>query len=389
MAACHKVVEPSYNNGKSNSLKHMLQFMVLSVLALAFTHPAFAEPNAVAPRNRTEAIAIIEGLRRVVTPNGIERLETVRINGVDQWVSIRSRDRSNPVLLVVHGGPGWMAMPTSWYFAQGWEEYFTVIQWDQRGAGKTYGASDPETIAATLTVEQMQRDLEAVVRWARADLGQDRIFLLGHSWGSVLGLDLAHRHPEWLHAYIGVGQAVDMRESERRGWAWAMARAQDAANETALAELQSIAPYAEGSAPIPLQAVMLQRKWVNAYGGASYNRPDSSFEGAAIALAPEYNDDDVRRVWETQALSVERLFPSVLETDLSSLTDLKGPIILLLGRHDVNVSAEVAADWFARIEASMKRLIWFEHSADELMVEEPGKTLLTLVQEVRPLAKGP
>ena len=86
---------------------------------------------------------------------------------------------------------------------------------------------------------------------------------------------------------------------------------------------------------------------------------------------------------------MERLFPSILETDLSSLTDLKVPIILLLGRHDVNVSAEVAADWFARIEAPMKRLIWFEHSAHELMVEEPGKTLLTLVQEVRPLAKDP
>lgn len=82
---------------------------------------------------------------------------------------------------------------------------------------------------------------------------------------------------------------------------------------------------------------MLQRKWVNAFGGAAYNRPDSSFEGAAIALSPDYTDEDVKHVWEAQAMSVERLFPAVVETDMSSLTKLEVPIVLLLGRHDINV----------------------------------------------------
>ncbi|SNS65633.1 Pimeloyl-ACP methyl ester carboxylesterase [Sphingomonas laterariae] len=300
--------------------------------------------------------------------------------------SIRGRDRRNPVLLVIHGGPGWVTMPTSWYFTPGWEEYFTVVQWDQRGAGKTYGANDPAAVAATLTVDQMQRDADAMVQWVRRELGQDRIALLGHSWGSILGLDIARRHPEWLYAYIGVGQAIDMRESERRGWAWAMAKARDAGNAAAMADLRSIAPYAEGPSPIPLDAVLLQRKWVNAFGGASYNRPDSSFEGAAVALSPDYSDDDVRNVWTAQARSVERLLPAVLDTDLSSLARLEVPVVLLLGRHDVNVSAEVAAEWFGRLDAPAKQLVWFEHSGHELMVEEPGKTLLTLVEKVRPLA---
>ncbi|HMH69378.1 MAG TPA: alpha/beta hydrolase, partial [Pinirhizobacter sp.] len=80
---------------------------------------------------------IIADLRHIVTPQGIERHEKVRIGGIDQWVSIRGNDKRNPILLMVHGGPGWVSMPTSWYFQRGWEEYFTVVQWDQRGAGST------------------------------------------------------------------------------------------------------------------------------------------------------------------------------------------------------------------------------------------------------------
>lgn len=365
-------------------LRFLFQALALTASLLSFPLSASAQ-SEISPRDRSEAVKIIADLRKIVTPGGIERLEAVSINGVDQWISIRSRDPRNPVLLVVHGGPGWVAMPTSWYFAQGWDEYFTVVQWDQRGAGKSY---DPGQPPEALTVDQMKRDLDVVIEWTRSQTNQDKIFLLSHSWGSVLGLDVARRHPEWLHAYIGVGQVIDMRESERRGWASAMARAREAGNETAVAELQSIAPYAEGQAPIPTSDLLLQRKWVNAYGGGAYNRPDSSFEGAAIALSPDYTDQDVKRVWEAQAVSTERLMPAIVETDMSTLAELKAPIFLLLGRYDTNVSASVAAEWFARLNAPHKQLVWFEHSAHEVMVEEPGKTFLTLVNEVRPLATG-
>lgn len=137
------------------------------LLSFVFATPDIRAESDVGPRSRAEAIEIIAGLRRIVTPDGIERLEAVDINGTKQWISIRSRKSSNPVLLVVHGGPGWVAMPTSWYFAQGWEEYFTVVQWDQRGAGKSY---DP-ALASTLSVDQMRRDLDAVIGWLRAETG--------------------------------------------------------------------------------------------------------------------------------------------------------------------------------------------------------------------------
>ncbi len=274
-------------------------------------------------------------------------------------------------------------MPTSWYFAQGWDEYFTVVQWDQRGAGKSY---DP-AFASTLTVDQMRRDIDTVIGWLRAETGQDKLFILGHSWGSVLGLDVARRHPEWLHAYVGAGQVVDMRESERRGWAWAMEKARERGNAAAMKELESIAPYAAAGVAVPIADLFVQRKWVNAFGGAAYNRPDASFEAAAIALSPDYTDQDVRDVWKAQDISVERLMPSILETSMAPLDRLRAPVVLLLGRHDVNVSSGVAAEWFNRLHAPEKKLVWFENSAHEMLVEEPGKMFLTLVNEVLPLAQ--
>lgn len=358
----------------------------LLMLLVPFLYPSTPVHSATdgSPSSRAQAVKIIAGLRRIVTPDGVERLQALNINGVEQWVSIRSRNPANPVLLVVHGGPGWVAMPTSWYFAQGWDEYFTVVQWDQRGAGKSY---DPD-IVQTLSIKQMRRDLDTVVGWIKSETRQDRIFLLGHSWGSLLGLDLARRHPEWLHAYVGAGQVVDMRASERRGWRWAMQEAKARGNREAVAELQSIAPYAEGSVAVPITDLYMQRKWVNAFGGAAYNRPDAGFEAAAMALSPEYTDDNLRDIWKAQATSVERLMPEIMEVSMSSLTELCVPVILLLGRHDINVSAQVAAEWFDRIEAPAKKLVWFEHSAHEMLVEEPGKVFLTLVNELRPLAIG-
>ncbi len=353
------------------------------LLSFLFAAPETWAASDVGPASRAAATKIIAGLRQIVTPDGIERLEAVDINGSKQWISIRSRNSANPVLLVVHGGPGWVAMPTSWYFAQGWDEYFTVVQWDQRGAGKSY---DP-AFASTLTVDQMRRDIDTVIGWLRAETGQDKLFILGHSWGSVLGLDVARRHPEWLHAYVGAGQVVDMRESERRGWAWAMEKARERGNAAAMKELESIAPYAAAGVAVPIADLFVQRKWVNAFGGAAYNRPDASFEAAAIALSPDYTDQDVRDVWKAQDISVERLMPSILETSMAPLDRLRAPVVLLLGRHDVNVSSGVAAEWFNRLHAPEKKLVWFENSAHEMLVEEPGKMFLTLVNEVLPLAQ--
>lgn len=263
--------------------------MLLHVLTMALALSASAAPSAaeaaaadaIAPRDRAQAVEIIAGMRRIVTTDGVERLEAVRIGGIDQWVSVRGNSRDNPVLLMLHGGPGWVSMPASWYFQRGWEEYFTVVQWDQRGAGKTYAANDPPALAPTMTSERMIADTEEMVAWIREEFGQDRIFVLGHSWGSFLGVELAKRRPEWLHAYVGVGQIASGPESERRGWQWTLDRAREDGNEAAVEDLLALAPYAESTDPVALEDLMLQRKWLNHYGGMVYNRDGGAHDSTS------------------------------------------------------------------------------------------------------------
>src|SRR5208282_5129139 len=228
-------------------------------LALFMNAARAAAPTQ--PSARDKAVSIIANARKIVAPHGIERLEKVKIGGIDQWVSIRGTDTRNPVLLYVHGGPGYISMPMSWWW-HGWEDYFTVVEWDQRGAGKTYLLNDPAKVRPTMTPERMVADTEEMTDWLRKTLGKKKIFLLGHSWGSYLGLETARRHPDWLYAYIGVGQITNGPESERRGWAFAMDAARRAGNTQAISELGAIAPYAAPGHRVPLKDIYTQRRWL-------------------------------------------------------------------------------------------------------------------------------
>lgn len=355
-----------------------------SVVALcAILLPACAQK----PASRAEAVQIVADMRRIVTPQGIERMQTVRIGGIDQWISVRGIDRRNPVLLMIHGGPGYVSMPTSWYFQRPWEDFFTVVQWDQRGAGKTYAANDPAAVAPTMTRARMIADAEEMVAWLRREFGKERIFVLGHSWGSSLGIELARRHPDWLHAYIGAGQITNGPESERRGLRFALDAARRDNNAQAVGELEALGDYAAPGRPIVLRDLYAQRKWLGYYGGAVHGRRNAGHEGAAARLAPEYTDADLRTMWTANDFSSERLLAETVSLDFSGYTHFGCPIIVLNGRHDYNVSASAAAEWFAKVQAPRKALVWFENSAHEMFNEEPGRMLAALLQHARPIAE--
>ncbi len=369
----------------SRSLTTPVAFL-LTLLALFAIAPAQADEPA-KPASRAEATAIIAAGRKIMTPNGVEGLEKVRIGGINQWVSIRGTDRRNPVVLYIHGGPGYVSIPMSWWFSRGWEEYFTIVQWDQRAAGKTHLLTDAATIAPTLTREKMIADAEEMAAWARKEFGKDKIFVLGHSWGSFLGLQLAKRHPEWLYAYIGVAQLIDGPENERRGWRFAMDAARHAGNADAIRELEAIAPYANPGQIVPIKDLYIQRKWVGFYGGVMAYRRDNSADSALARLSPDYNDQEIRRIWEGNDFATPYLLPELVALDLTTIHKLGVPLILFEGRHDRNVNSEVAAAWFDTVDAPEKHLVWFEHSAHIPMTEEPGKFFLSLMRFARPIAE--
>jgi proline iminopeptidase len=343
--------------------------------------------SPVKPTNRAEATQIIANARKIVTPGGVERLEKVKIGGIDQWVSIRGADRKNPVLLFIHGGPGYVSIPMSWYFSRGWEEYFTVVQWDQRAAGKTFLLEDPAKIAPTLTPGQMVADTEEMAAWARKELGKEKIFVLGHSWGSYLGWQLAQRRPDWLYSYTGVGQLIDGPESERRGWRFAMDAAQHENNREAIRDLQAIAPYGKPGTTIPINDLYIERKWVCYYGGVMAYRQGNSADSDLAQLSPDYSDQEIGHIWDGNKFATPYLLPGVIALNLSAMNKLAVPLVLFEGRHDRNVNSEVAAEWFETVQAPEKDIVWFEHSAHMPMSEEPGKFLASLLRYVRPAAE--
>jgi proline iminopeptidase len=357
--------------------------IVIAALAVGLARPAFAQDEK--PMDRQAAVGVVRELRQIVTPNGVERNESVRIGGIDQFVSIRGADRRNPVLLIIHGGPGFPTIPLAWWGTHGLEEYFTVVHWDQRGAGKTYLLNNPKAVAPTMSPERFVDDTEELVGWLRKDLGKEKVFVLGTSWGSYVGLKFALRRPEWLHAYIGMGQLGSSPESERRGYRFALDAARKAGNHQATTDLESIAPYAAPGKPIPLKDIQLERKWSDYFGGVMAYR-HHQMDSIAGRLSPDYSDEEAKRLYDGNGFSEGFLLSDVLSVDFMNITRLDCPLVVFAGRHDRTVNSTVAKDWFDRVRAPSKQFVWFENSAHEIMIEEPGKLLLSLVEKVRPIA---
>ncbi|HEY5338587.1 MAG TPA: alpha/beta fold hydrolase [Rhizomicrobium sp.] len=357
---------------------------LLACCALLLAAPVAAHAAAAKPFTRDDARAIVANLQKVVSPNGVDVRTQITIDGTKQWITIRGRDLNNPILLFLHGGPAAPEMPTSWTFQNPWEDYFTVVQWDQRGSGKTYNANDPAKIAPTMTADRMEKDTEEIVQYLRAKYHKPKIFVLGHSWGSLLGIMLAHNHPEWLYAYIGMGQMIDTQASERDSYEAALAGAKSAHNQTAIKELESIAPYP--TTPLSLDKINIERKWSVIYGGLSWDRDSYDYYYNATELSPDYTDADLAAIGKGSLMSLTKLLPTFGSFDYSNVTDFKCPIIIFNGRHDETVSSKVTADWFAHVHAPVKKMIWFENSAHMMQIEEPGRMLVHLVEDVRPLS---
>jgi len=350
--------------------------------------PALAAEPASAPAGdwRTPVQKILRDVRRIASPPGIEESFPVRLGGIEQWISVRGKDRRNPILLFIHGGPASTEMPVSWLYQSGWEDYFTVVQWDQRGAGKTYVANDPATVEPTITQARMVADGEELVAWLRQHYDKRKVFVLGHSWGSIIGLELARRHPDWLHAYIGMGQIIDGRDNERLGYDWALQAARADHNDAAVKQLLAIAPYPRADGTVSVDQIITQREWVIHYGGLTWGRPDFDYAQDAAKFSPDYTRQELspeKGIGE----SLPRLLPAMMAYDVRGVTRMGCPVFIFAGRHDYETVSSLAETWLAALQAPAKGLVRFENSAHMMELEEPGKVLVHLVNDVRPIAQ--
>ena len=366
--------------------------LVLACLTILYALGGLAQTlnlSAPAPKEkvytRAEITAMIAANRKIVTPNGVEELIAVPINGTSQWLSIRGRDKRNPILLSIHGGPGSPEMPLAWTVDSPWEDYFTVVQWDQRGAGKTFATNDPKSVEAGMTIAQMTDDAIEVTRYLERKYGKRKIFVLGHSWGSILGLKLAQKHPELLYAYIGVGQLISAERNEEDGFAFALDQAKATHNVEAERELTALQPWPGEMKTLSMQKIGTERKWVSFFGGIAYGRTDQSFEDVSD-LTPDYTQHELDAANDGSAFFILHLLRQLETVDFKQVTQLKCPIFLFEGRQDYGTSHLAAAEWFQHIKAPQKKLVWFEYSGHLVADEQPGRFLVHLVNDVRPIA---
>lgn len=333
----------------------------------------------------------------VKDPKGIEELKTIKIGGVDQWLHIRGRNRDNPILLYLHGGPGFPMIGFMDAIQRPWEDYFTVVQWDQRQTGKSYYPAEDQKNPVSL--EQFIGDTEEVVQYLRQYLGHEKIFLLGHSWGSVLGIHVVKRQPNWLHAYIGVGQVVNFMENERLLFDRLRGHAREQKKEEVLARLESISPYLDPNKPaesfaenvsyvrtelsrLAGESMMHNLFWDDALRLFEFDRlisPHLTLTDISNAIL----DDEVAVIRPPYFLTKD-IINIDLPNDVGSSFDI--PIFFFSGRHDYQVPVTLSDQWFNKIIAPNKSLIHFEESSHMIVNEEPGKFLVSLVKNVLPLA---
>jgi pimeloyl-ACP methyl ester carboxylesterase len=338
----------------------------------------FAPAGAADPQTPGD---VFRSAQRIDTADGVDIQRYIPIGGINQYVSVRGRHRNNPILLFLHGGPGLTSIPVSYHFMAGWDDYFTLVQWDQRGAGKTWEANDPARVRPTMHIDTMVDDAAELVRWLRATFGQQRIVLMGHSWGTILGVKLIERHPEWFSAYVGMSQFVDFQKSEAMGYAATLVAARTEHNEQAVGELELLAPYPDPRHPgSNLLHLAEERRWLEHYDG-----DETGTHEDVVRYSPDYSSADRRARDQGQDFSTKALWPEIATVDFTHDTDFACPVIILQGRRDLTTSASLADQWLASVHAPYKKLVWFDDSAHMVFEEEPGKVLATLISEVLPL----
>lgn len=317
------------------------------------------------------------GPRGEPLPGSIAEIAYLRMGGLDQWVMIRGENVANPLLILLHGGPGFPEMRLFRYFNAPLEKQFNVIYWEQRGTGKSFDRKIPES---SMTVERFIADLDELVDAMRKRFGKDKVAIYGHSWGSALGVLYAARFPEKVAAYVGAGQIGDWPTSEVICYDFTLAEAERRGNRIALRELRAIGPP-----PHSARSVMVQRKWLTRFVGMVRGMSLWRFSRIIIS-GPECSILDLPNIVRSTLFSTYAMWEEVSSLNLvKAAPRLQMPVFFFIGRHDHVIAPETSVTYFDRLIAPSKRLVWFEESAHEPPFEEPDKFNAAMGELVRPV----
>ncbi|MGB7210561.1 MAG: alpha/beta hydrolase [Pyrinomonadaceae bacterium] len=307
-----------------------------------------------------------------VVQGSIASLEKVNLGNAEQWILIRGFDTTKPIILFLHGGPGTSVMGLYKKYTAELEKHFVVVLWDQRGAGKSFAAHQPDS---DMNINQFVSDACQLTEKLCHRFKQKKIFLLGHSWGSVIGILAVQKHPELYHAYIGMGQVANMQKNELISYEWTLEQAQKANDEGVVKTLVNIGkpPYKGDDWQ---KKMTKQRQYLGKYGGELYGSSKGAIPLVIKSLigTTEYTLLDKVNFFRGSSISTHLLWNELMTVNLEEwASHLKVPLYFMLGKHDYEVPFMLAEQYFKMLEAPSKELIWFENSAHFPITEENGK----------------
>ena len=314
-------------------------------------------------------------------PGSISEKVFVTINGVQQGMFLKSRDATHPVLLYLHGG-----MPEYFLtqrYPTGLEDAFTVVWWERRGSGLSYSPNVPPE---TMTLEQFIADTLALTNYLRQRFGQEKIYLMGHSGGTFIGIQAAARAPELYWAYIGMSQMANQLTSERLTYEYMLQQFKEQGNRSMVRKLEA-APVTMTDGTPEAYTASLRDIAMHLLGIGTMHDMRSIVTGLMLPSFvhnTEYTLGEKVNTWRAKAASgVSLLWDTILTTDLAKqVPELDLPVYFLHGIYDYTCSYTLAKAYFEKLKAPLKGFYTFEQSAHCPVFEEPEKTLNILQQDV-------
>ena len=305
----------------------------------------------------------------------------ININGVKQGMFIKSRNKENPVLLFIHGGPG---MP-EYFLTQSYpvrlEDYFTVCYWEQRGAGLSYSSDLPPE---TLTVEQLISDTLEVTNYLRKRFNREKIYLMAHSWGSFIGIQAAARAPEMYSAYVGMAQVSRTLESEKLAYKYMMEQYRTAGDKRMVQKLEKFPIAKIGFVPNSYRS--LRDEAMHKLGIGTTHTMTSVISGIFLPSwkCPEYTLREKINLWRGKwSPCSTNLWNQMITTDLTAkVPKLDIPVYFFHGIYDYTCNYALAKDYFEKLSAPSKGFYTFDHSAHSPLFEEPEKIQHILQKDV-------
>lgn len=313
-----------------------------------------------------------------VVPGSIAEIEYLPLGGRDQWVMMRGESTDNPPLVFLHGGPGLTETQFFRRFNAPLEKSFTVVYWEQRGAGKSFDRKIPRS---SMTVERFVSDLDELVDAVCKRLGKTKVVIFGHSWGSALGVLYSARFPDKVSAYVGSGQVGDWAAGESALYEFVLAEMRRRDNRRAVRKLRKIGPPPHSGKRVLAERLLLSRLEAQTEGRSFWTA------GRILFGAEESSIFDLPNMLRGLRFSLDTMWDEVSHMNLAKLApSLRVPVFFFLGRNDHWVSPRTSVAYFDALDAPSKRLVWFDHSGHEPFIDESTKFNAAMLELVHPIA---